>query len=63
MLNSSPSVVPMLSYENGLAALDWLCSVFGLNEQTRMVGSDGQLAGARRGTRGRWPNHACFAHS
>jgi PhnB protein len=34
----------MLSYEDGLAALDWLCAVFGFKENTRMVGPDGRLA-------------------
>jgi PhnB protein len=34
----------MLSYEDGLAALDWLCETFGFKEQTRMVGPDGRLA-------------------
>lgn len=44
MPNRAPSVVPMLSYENGLGALDWLCKAFGFKEKTRIVGSDGRLA-------------------
>ena len=44
MPNSPQSVVPMLSYEDGLCALDWLCNAFGFKEKTRMVGPDGRLA-------------------
>jgi PhnB protein len=34
----------MLTYENGPAAMDWLAKVFGFQELTRMIGSDGLLA-------------------
>jgi uncharacterized glyoxalase superfamily protein PhnB len=44
MPNNLQLVVPMLSYEDGLAALDWLCAVFGFKEKTRMAGPDGRLA-------------------
>jgi uncharacterized glyoxalase superfamily protein PhnB len=44
MANSPQSVVPMLAYEDGLAALDWLCKAFGFKEQTRMLGPGGRLA-------------------
>jgi uncharacterized glyoxalase superfamily protein PhnB len=37
-------VIPMISYEDGLAALDWLARAFGFKERARMVGPDGQLA-------------------
>lgn len=37
-------IIPMLSYENGVAALEWLARAFGFRELTRMVGADGQLA-------------------
>lgn len=30
-------VVPMLSYENGVAALEWLAKVFGFQENMRML--------------------------
>jgi PhnB protein len=30
-------VVPMLSYENGVAALEWLANVFGFQEKSRML--------------------------
>jgi uncharacterized glyoxalase superfamily protein PhnB len=39
-----PAVIPMLSYEDGYAALDWLAKAFGFRERTRMVGPDGRLA-------------------
>jgi len=37
-------VVPMIAYENGPAAMDWLASAFGFQEMTRMLGSEGTLA-------------------
>jgi PhnB protein len=40
----SPDVIPMISYENGAAALDWLARAFGFRELTRMVGPDGCLS-------------------
>ena len=40
----SSAVVPMIAYENGVAALDWLSRVFGFRERTRMLGPDGRLA-------------------
>jgi len=36
-------VIPMLSYENGVAALEWLTRAFGFKERTRWLGSEGQL--------------------
>jgi uncharacterized glyoxalase superfamily protein PhnB len=39
-----PSVIPMLSYENGAAAMDWLVVVFGFNERRRMVDQAGRLS-------------------
>jgi len=37
-------VIPMLDYEDGPAALDWLAQAFGFQEVTRMIGDDGLLA-------------------
>jgi uncharacterized glyoxalase superfamily protein PhnB len=37
-------VIPMISYEDGLAALDWLARAFGFKERARMIGPAGQLA-------------------
>ena len=39
-----PTVVPMLAYEDGIAAMDWLVGAFGFVERTRLVGEDGLLA-------------------
>lgn len=41
--NEIPQVVPMLAYEDGVAALDWLSKAFGFRERTRLVGEDGTL--------------------
>lgn len=38
-----PDVIPMLSYENGAAALEWLAQAFGFRERTRWLGPEGQL--------------------
>jgi uncharacterized glyoxalase superfamily protein PhnB len=40
---SSPRVIPMLSYEDGPKALEWLASAFGFIERTRMVDESGRL--------------------
>src|SRR3954454_14651804 len=37
-------VIPMLTYEDGAAALNWLAKAFGFRELARMVGADGLLA-------------------
>ena len=39
-----PQVIPMLTYEDGPAAMDWLARAFGFRELVRMVGDDGRLA-------------------
>ena len=44
MAISNQTVVPMLSYRDGLAALTWLAEAFGFVERTRHVGHDGRLA-------------------
>ncbi|MBW3536714.1 MAG: VOC family protein [Actinobacteria bacterium] len=41
-----PTVVPMISYEDAVAALDWLASTFGFHEQTRMENDDGSIGHA-----------------
>ena len=38
------TVIPMLAYADGPAALDWLTRVFGFRERTRVLGEDGRLA-------------------
>ena len=39
-----PAVIPMLAYENGFSALDWLARAFGFRERMRLTGSDGRLS-------------------
>ena len=36
-------IIPMLSYENGVAALDWLCEVFGFVEKEKWLDDTGRL--------------------
>ena len=36
-------VVPMMSYRNGVEALDWLVAAFGFAERIRMVDDEGRL--------------------
>src|SRR5690348_15674701 len=44
MATTYPDVIPMIAYENGPAAMDWLSSAFGFKERTRMLGADGRLS-------------------
>jgi PhnB protein len=44
MGDPDPAIVPMLAYEDGPAAMDWLARAFGFFEKVRMVGPDGRLA-------------------
>lgn len=39
-----PDVVPMLAYEDGPAAMEWLATAFGFIEIVRMVDPDGRLS-------------------
>ena len=41
---ATPAVVPMISYEDGIAALEWLHSAFGFRETARLTTSDGKLS-------------------
>ena len=45
-----PGVVPMIAYEDGVAALAWLARAFGFRERTRMIGAGGRLAHAEMDT-------------
>jgi uncharacterized glyoxalase superfamily protein PhnB len=44
MAEAYPAVIPMLAYENGAAALDWLARAFGFTERARMVDRSGRLS-------------------
>jgi PhnB protein len=39
-----PAVIPMLAYEDGPAAMDWLALAFGFRERARMLGQNGRLS-------------------
>ncbi len=39
-----PTVIPMIAYEDGVAALEWLSRAFGFRERMRMLGQDGRLS-------------------
>ena len=39
----SSDVVPMMSYRDGVEALDWLVTAFGFTEHDRMVTDEGRL--------------------
>src|SRR5262245_598374 len=39
-----PSVIPMISYEDGIAALEWLANAFGFRETARVAGPDRRLS-------------------
>jgi len=39
-----PAVIPMIAYEDGPRAMDWLAQAFGFKERTRMVSADGRLS-------------------
>ncbi len=43
MSTKMPGVIPMIAYEDGNAALDWLAKAFGFRERTRMKNPDGRL--------------------
>jgi uncharacterized glyoxalase superfamily protein PhnB len=44
MSTDQPDVIPMLAYEDGPAALDWLAAAFGFRERTRMIDDTGRLS-------------------
>jgi uncharacterized glyoxalase superfamily protein PhnB len=44
MATNDPTVIPMLSYQDGIGAMEWLAKAFGFREQARMIGPDGKLA-------------------
>jgi len=41
---NASSVIPMISYEDGIAALEWLGAAFGFRETARMTTPDGRLS-------------------
>jgi uncharacterized glyoxalase superfamily protein PhnB len=47
MTDDYPAVIPMLAYEDGVAAMDWLSRAFGFRERPRMLGENGRLSHGR----------------
>lgn len=43
MSTENQTVIPMISYEDGVAALEWLVEAFGFRELTRIADPDGRL--------------------
>lgn len=43
MSNNNAQIIPMLAYENGVAAMDWLCKAFGFSEKNRTLDEKGRL--------------------
>jgi uncharacterized glyoxalase superfamily protein PhnB len=41
-----PAILPMLSYEDGAAAIDFLCTAFGFTERMRLTEDDGSIGHA-----------------
>jgi uncharacterized glyoxalase superfamily protein PhnB len=46
------NVIPMIAYEDGLAAIDWLVRAFGFREQLRYTEDDGTVTHAELATEG-----------
>jgi uncharacterized glyoxalase superfamily protein PhnB len=44
MTDEYPAVIPMLAYEDGATAMDWLARAFGFRERARMLGENGRLS-------------------
>ena len=44
MAASYPDVIPMVAYEDGPKAMDWLASAFGFKERARMLDDAGRLS-------------------
>jgi len=42
-MSTHPSIIPMISYENGVQAMEWLCKAFGFTERTRWLDDSGRL--------------------
>ncbi|NCD70676.1 VOC family protein [Mucilaginibacter agri] len=43
MANTYPPIIPMLAYEDGVKAMEWLSRVFGFTEQTKWLDDNGRL--------------------
>jgi PhnB protein len=43
MASPNQTIIPMLAYENGIEALEWLCRAFQFKEKTRWLDEKGKL--------------------
>jgi uncharacterized glyoxalase superfamily protein PhnB len=43
MSNTTQQIIPMLAYEDGIAAIEWLCRVFGFIEKEKWKDDAGRL--------------------
>ena len=43
-MHNYPDIIPMIAYEDGPKAMDWLASAFGFTERARMLDKDGRLS-------------------
>src|SRR5688572_33359636 len=43
MKKTIQTIIPMLAYEDGIAAMDWLCDVFGFSIKSKMLDENGKL--------------------
>jgi uncharacterized glyoxalase superfamily protein PhnB len=43
MSTEDPTVIPMIAYEDGVAALEWLAKAFGFRERASLIGEHGEL--------------------
>ena len=43
MATEEQAVIPMISYEDGIAALEWLANAFGFLERSRLADPEGRL--------------------
>ena len=50
MSDEYPAVIPMLTYEDCVAALDWLARAFGFRERQRLMEGDARVGHAEMGT-------------
>jgi PhnB protein len=44
MATNYPDVIPMIAYEDGPKAMDWLASAFGFRDRARMLDKEGRLS-------------------
>lgn len=52
-----PEVIPFLTYEDGIAALEWLAEAFGFTETARITSPAGRAV-SRRDVGRKWADHA-----